>query len=1608
MEADKGKISEIKFLSSIIQDNLTLRGRIATLTFQNMSYSSLTDQTIIFIEHFQSIILFITSNYKFFGRGSSNVSVKLINMVYPIASSLNLASYMPLNKDGTTTVLAIALVGFLIFLFKMAIFGYIVTMAVKLKTPSKPLQVVWQWIFKLQTRVGYYLIATIWAQLIEGVTNNLLDLGEGTNTSLRILGILMLVLEFGFCILLETQLTYILPNKGFSSSKNNVTQIVTLLQKFLNQLIRKGFGFSPEPALWAANIIVLLLSIWRAFCYFYYLPYYKIGCLFYEVYFLVVVLALNTACALQVFFGDNTIDMNLVIGIWVILSALFLKIAVGYMKNRLWKMVLSTEKSSPPEALVQRVIAAKYFFKVGKQTQSDQSWRDLVKASLRENIGKSFLITENYNQSLNDKETRNKIFSKYLEQLLVKYPKSDFIRLYAAHYFAKKQGLYGKALRTIHELKVSNSWSVKNSITVLFKEIKCKIITDSKNKRTLYDISEFAQCTSSFAQAKLKVLEQMELQASLYQEMKEESPLLTKLIKLGKQIVKLKKEIERDQKKFFQMIPEYFVEPLLLYAQYNLVLNHSYEKFTEYHKIYSKRYQKYVKTFSNDNFCQENFFKKNTGYLIISGERSSQGRILHCGGNYEEFFGRNISGQYMGVTVPTITMTDPRVLFNMIFENGENAVINRMQKRHFYHQDGSMTEVEIFFNISPFLSQGLTYYVIFRTAKDSKECLLVNQEGVIESFTRRVGVELNLRKIPSEERSLGKLCPELQLANEAFNIVSNEGKAIKNGSKANSPDSTKAKGKSFFAKKGPMMSLEEAKDMCSTFQGGEQIVNFEGSKFPYKCHKVVPFTNNIYGAKEIFLERISEKDAKETFEEVSRVIDEKTLSKGNETFKGKPEWEDECPEVYENEKETGWFNFQTLDVNFRATTNQETMPLTIQSPVSSTRHLVSSRSMKPPQRNTFTIGSNNNFLPGATTEGEKVQEIESLSNVLSRQESVFSLRSEYTARNKMKKQKIFEQANLAAYTPPKYKFLTAVLFAVMGSIFMLQQILNAQIRSGFDDMNSNKDIVLITESRNYYMMYLNVIICIIYGEGANFANVSSLLPGRTVANFELNLDIAIANLSATNSELFGLANDLNDAQRGILFRKDVRVFDTVYGGDYTKFTSFHATNQMIETALRVKSLMVTQLSKTVSDMEFIENNMMNDLLVKGNNIADEFLANLQERKQTFLNSLLYTFLGITIIPIGGFFVAYIFIYAQYRVDLANMLAFTKINKHAVENILANLLHFKKFLQLNVNFEGSVKDERYVKLFKNNMESFRNEKNQAIDNIQSPNAKGFTKHYVRLLIIVFMMLVNVSISFFIYYVIFTKNLKSLGDQAYQLYLIDRTSSRILALRNGILEMLITNDGIPIYNEVPSVYMAQQITALQDTQNHIQGVFGSATNASIHNIMFEDACAYLEDQVMIYNYCRKIGNYQDKVSYINLLGSIIAAFQGYLDKYAASDKSQASRLALEKAFVGITMQPIAGVTTAINTIITDILNEEFQNLNDASKAWNNKMPYLYLVIVLITFRMGLWDVILPLNRKEAKFRRLLLLFPANVVLSNFMLKSYLLKVSRGAFDSVRNDI
>ena len=494
-----------------------------------------------------------------------------------------------------------------------------------------------------------------------------------------------------------------------------------------------------------------------------------------------------------------------------------------------------------------------------------------------------------------------------------------------------------------------------------------------------------------------------------------------------------------------------------------------------------------------------------------------------------------------------------------------------------------------------------------------------------------------------------------------------------------------------------------------------------------------------------------------------------------------------------------------------------------------------------------------------------------------------------------------------------------------------------------------------------------------------------------------------------------IANSVSDSQREVLFSNNVKLYDTDYDDERSNdnkshyFSSFQAISQIVETALKIKTLIPVDLSQTFPYLKFCLQNILNDIWVKGNAIVENFYTHLQENKDDFLQSLTLTFIGIILVPTLGLFAICGFIFAQYKTDRNNLLALTKVNRNVVDALSNNLVNFKSFLEQNTSFERLLKEEKTFKLFRNAAKLEKNQ--QPLSGARSTNSGRFIKDYIVLILKVLIMLIFLTVSFSIYFAVFSKNLKQMGEKAYQLYFLEKAASRVILLRGGFFDMVLTNNTELLQNRDGSVVLAEQIEKLQDVQNQFQGVFSSetsTTNAVVQDILFNDVCKYFLQYADTYSSCQRLANYQKKLSWLNLMSNTREKYQEYLTKYDTSDKTTESLKELLKDFIGNWMQTSVVVTMSTNSILIDAIDAEFTDMNNQSNSLNNTMIVIYLFVVLVAGVIGFWGVLRPIRAKENTFKQFLLFFPANTILSNFILKSFLMKISKSSFDSIMHEM
>ncbi|RZK14873.1 MAG: hypothetical protein EOO43_15750 [Flavobacterium sp.] len=116
-------------------------------------------------------------------------------------------------------------------------------------------------------------------------------------------------------------------------------------------------------------------------------------------------------------------------------------------------------------------------------------------------------------------------------------------------------------------------------------------------------------------------------------------------------ISKSKILIQKKMMKIIHRVPEYFLHPLLMFAEYSVLLNYSIDDHAKYNDAYARKYQKFSKVLEGSSvLCEENLYENDTAFLIISADKLENGCIVHTSESLQNICGPDRS-QYKGVHI---------------------------------------------------------------------------------------------------------------------------------------------------------------------------------------------------------------------------------------------------------------------------------------------------------------------------------------------------------------------------------------------------------------------------------------------------------------------------------------------------------------------------------------------------------------------------------------------------------------------------------------------------------------------------------------------------------------------------------------------------------------------------------------------------------------------------------------------------------------------------------------------------------------------------------------------------------------------------------------------
>jgi len=1629
-------------LDSFCRNNLLLKTKIGLITLQDASSSHLTSKLILIFEYLQllSQTMLLDPDIYEIPNASFLDEDLLFKIVTYFCKLINPAYLLDFSKEDHFTARVLLLI-FCFMLFRYLVLAEIVLKAYRNQQPNRTFTLIWRGLFRLQGRVMCYLISSFWVRTILQVSNHSFTV-KGIPSGVFVgFASFLFVTEYLFSFFLETQFCDFLPNEtSFLASKTYRVQIITLTQKFVLHIVQIIFKSQLTACTWVFRCISLFVCVIRDHQFFRKLPLYNIRALFYQGYLLSIITAMNLVCFIQIYLSSRDYfekeAIQFIVIAWGIFSLLFLKIYHESLTYRMMRLATVKTKDEA-EDIVNKLSVRSYIDKnihlPGGKSQT-YSWIHLLKSTQNANIQQVYNLDdqEHFDSNHLDKlNTLRQLSVSSLEKISSKNPSNIFIKLYLANLCAQDSDLYAQGIKILAELSKNPFSKYYLSSAFLLHKIERAIIHNYNNTGLNLDLYTFIKSKVSVEDLTTKMSKQAGLKIKVCQEMLQEHCDIAEIFDSAQSISKSKKDIQKEINLFLQNAPEHYIQPLLLFAEYSLVLDYSHKECKKYQSLYHKRYNKFEKYFVSPKFTEEILYQSQNIFLLVSGEKLNNGLIQYCTKSIQQLCGRP-QNSYNSLHVSSLFVsglqTDYSNFLKQIFDKGgDDRLLNKIVRSYFTHKEGYITEAYFYLRVHPYVNQHLYLCMIIRPVLSASNFLILSEDGAIDGISKHLRKIIDLDAVNNiETNNIKEISEELSKANLAFNIIK---KIMKENDITSETDITDLPNKiaNFAFQHHEGMKYTTALQLYSIYTSQGKSIYIQTKQSP--THKSSMFssdhhTNNFYcfisflpyqssGLKLVRLEAVSKEvglknnqteDSGEIEKDTSELIDSPKLVPSLPTSPlmvpqpSQSENFDSCEEERQKPIITQW--------NSKSPLNSERNLITSGIQTNFTRRITFAL---PSQFSKVraTVYDTNELSSSIPTEeidspkknSPQTAEIKKAPRYLTSQHSSTSSTSDAT-------NKPFKKALHVTSYPTTFNYFCKVFYAVMILTFGSQILLKFAADSTMEDLVIKKDMLSYVQLRAFWIVKLQI-----NARGGALQVAGSIDEGDvtdSVRGVIVSIDKYAKNLDAANIGLLRGIDYLNIELKKRLFQNDIRVIGSV--DDQTavsnlKITNFQAIDQIMYAVHKIYNLNKSASNESLNILNYLVYNTLDDFLAKNEQITSTLTESILDQRESFESVIILCLLATPILLTAIVFVLTFIIINQYQTEKYYMETFVKLHPKGVKIALNSFSSFKSRID-NENWLQNNSQNAFGELFntamQQNLQIKQYNKREYDRRIKySKMQKRYSKYIIN---IVFYSTLLLGIMAWNY--IASTNAK---DKIYrmqeQIQFANFISEKVVATYVTFVELFCSNNTNHIANHIPEPYFNESIQGVQKIQSQLLKVFSQDEefyNPEVKTVLYEEGhCDQLTIDSSV-KYCQTMAT----KGLLTAIAPSLAKFEELMQaKLAAYESVKMTTQENIYATALINIDQSIMTSTVLSSkaqLITSILSESLSAQINSFYEQRTLIIMLFLLSLSAAGFLFWFQILVKIREVNNDFKRVLLIFPADFVLSSFLLKSFIKDTTKGFYN------
>jgi len=598
--------------------------------------------------------------------------------------------------------------------------------------------------------------------------------------------------------------------------------------------------------------------------------------------------------------------------------------------------------------------------------------------------------------------------------------------------------------------------------------------------------------------------------------------------------------------------------------------------------------------------------------------------------------------------------------------------------------------------------------------------------------------------------------------------------------------------------------------------------------------------------------------------------------------------------------------------------------------------------------------------------------------------------------------KVFRLALKTKYYSKSFIVLSAVFYLIVLITGVSQIVLKSVSDNTFQDLQLKKDLLKYAQFRSYYLFKIQFISVgqVLQVEGLltkeDFG--SSFIPIQTMLPSILNY----AKLTQSYNQLIITSVDTLDTQiKKELYQDDVRVLGTYRDSEseiYQNITNFELIDKILNSAAYVNTVTDVYSNDCLYALRFMELNILDDWTVKDNQMRSLFVNSVQEQKEHYQLIIILCLVIIPVLLAGVGLMLGLIIYQQYKAEKSLLFAFLKLNHKAIQAILLKLQDLEQYLITDeyLDHQGSTMLTETQILFTSTSQYDKKQGLQVIrtSTLQKRYWNYFFKAFFCIAILLSIIIAN--------FVSAQKSIDAIYKRQDQLEVISSVGPDLCLIYSVSTELITSNNTLPVEGAYPLNATAQHLKYLKELPTRLREIFNEVSETydnDIYDILYKDGNC--ENLAGIYNYyCGlliKTGMRTDVFSALSYFEQIVIERARLYQSQNFSNMTIGDFVHLSNRNGGSMLQAFE-VTAGNSELLVDIVSAKLKQKTDEAQENRSKFLTGFLVCLILVGILFWFQILKKLGEVNNNFKKVLQIFPSDLILANFVLKTFLQNTSQ----------